>query len=104
MVRLIVGLGERHSFLVSSEGVGEIRKFLKAHGFRPHAPGFDYIKTKPFLRLACYRLQGDEHYQVAALKVPRITFGQLSLYLVQALHCSEGAFRRARYGILHGRA
>lgn len=96
MLRLVAGLDGRHSFLVSSEGVREIRAFLRANGFRPHKPGFDFIKTAPFLRLACYRLSGDEHYQVAALKVPRITWGNLSLYLIQAVHLTGSAFRRAR--------
>jgi hypothetical protein len=96
MLRLVVGLDGRHSFLVSSEGVREIRGFLRECGLRPHRPGFDYIKAPPFLRLTCYRLSGDEHYIVAGKKLARIDFGQLSMYLIQGVHLSEYSFRKAR--------
>jgi len=95
MLRLVAGLDGRHSFLVSSDGPREIRRFLRENALRPREKGFEEIQTKPFMHLHCYRLTGDEHYKVAALKIPRISWGQLSLYLVQVFH-----FPRARYGTL----
>jgi hypothetical protein len=100
MLRLVESKDERHSYLASSEGEREIRAFLKAQGLRAYRGSFGYIRPPAGCRLSCYRLEGDEHLQIRALKIPRITFSQLALYVLQVMPATGTCFTRPRYGAL----
>lgn len=81
MVHLVVGADERHSFLVA-ESERALRKFLRGAGIQPASRGFSYILPPPCIRLSTYRLAGDQHIRIAAMKLPRITWGELALHLL----------------------
>lgn len=87
MVGLAIGDNRKHSFLISDAGEGEIRKLLRREGMRPSRPGFTYLGA-PLKKFSSYRLTGDEHLKIQQLRLPVITWGKLSMFLLGL--CSPG--------------